>query len=1079
MQITRIVISFLFFFYITVYAVAYQHPGGMHPRAQIEFAKEKISQKEQPYYKAYLQLISHADAALLRENNNALPDFNVPGFYIEPEKHRANSKSLQSDAFDAYSCALAYQLSGKEKYAARSLDLLMAWANINSTYSNYDGSLVMAYSGTAMIIAAELLLAYEGWNENDKEKFLSWVKNVYRKASNEIRNRKNNWADWGRLGSILSAYLLDDKVEIEENIRLIRSDLFHKIATDGHMPEEVKREGNGIWYTYFSLAPVTAAGWVALQANGTDIFTWEKDGRSIKTALDYLFYHNQHPEEWKWFKNPRTGTPDSWPGNLLEAMHGIYGEEKYRNYVKDVQPLSYPTHHFAWTFPTLMKPLREFKNNADINLDLQVLRKKVIAELIETPVNEVEIKNLTRTIKKDGSWPDINYEDVSRTGFEHSRHLENLQELSRAYKKKGSKYSGDPKLKKVIDSALGFWLDNDFICENWWWNQIGTPGRMVNILLILDDELTERQKKKAAPIAGRANLNAWGARPGGDLIKIAGILGKYSLFTRDNKTLDEVVKTMAKEIKFASDRGTPSDVRGLQTDLSFHHRHDRVTSTLSYGLGYADAFADWAAKLAGTKYSFPDKAIALLVDFYLDGICQTMIYGKYPDPGAKNRSITRKGTLHPHNAELPENLLKATSYRKDELEEIIEIRKGNQKPDLSANRFFWNSEYFSHQRPGYFTSVRMYSSRNHSMEVPYNGEGLKNHHFADGSNFISRTGEEYFDIFPVWDWQKIPGTTVVQKPFLPSEDEIQKKGLTDFVGAVSDGKYGAATFDFKSPLDSLKAKKAWFFFDNEYVSLGSGIYSEAAYPVATTLNQCYLEQGVIINKANNISTLKMGNHHLKKVNWMLHDKIAYFFPSPTDVHLENQEARGSWYSINRQSDSPKEEIRKDVFKIWLDHGMNPQNSSYQYIVVPGIDLAEMEAYEKSLPVKILANSPEVQGVQHTGLDISQIVFYKPGKMKITESVDISIDSPGLVMVNSDKKLIKNITVADPSRNLNSIHLKVNSCIIGQGKDFVAVWNEANGFTDITIDLPKGENAGQSISIKVNPCLVGKNPEDSN
>jgi hypothetical protein len=218
---------------------------------------------------------------------------------------------LQADAFNAYACALAYGLSGEKKYADRSLDFLMAWANTNTGYSNDDGSLVMAYSGTALINAAELLYHYQGWKEKDKETFFSWAKNVYRKAANEIRTKKNNWADWGRLGSILTAHLLDDEAEVAENIRLIKSDLFHKIAEDGHMPEEVKRQGNGIWYTYFSLAPITAACWVALQAEGTNLFTYQEEGRSIKSALDYLYHHNQHPEQWKWFENPRPGSPNT------------------------------------------------------------------------------------------------------------------------------------------------------------------------------------------------------------------------------------------------------------------------------------------------------------------------------------------------------------------------------------------------------------------------------------------------------------------------------------------------------------------------------------------------------------------------------------------------------------------------------------------------------------------------------------------------------------------------------------------------------------------------------------------------
>lgn len=334
-------------------AAAYEHPGGMHPAKQIESVKKLIKAKSQPTFDAYRQLIGKADSAGMHEYH-ALADFKVPGAYIDPAMHRKNSAGLQSDSFDAYACALAYQLSGDKKYAERSLGFLMAWANLNEKYSDYDGSLVMAYSGTAMIMAAELLLDYKKWKSTDREKFFTWVRNVYLKSCTEIRTRKNNWADWGRLGSVLCAQLLDNEAEMTETVRLIKSDLFHKIADDGHMPEETRREKNGIWYTYFSLAPITASMYVVYNSTGENLFTVTDSEKSLKKAIDYLFYFNQHPDEWKWFKNPNQGSPTSWPGNLLEAMAGIYGAPEYVGYVEKSRPLCYPKHHFAWSFPTLM-----------------------------------------------------------------------------------------------------------------------------------------------------------------------------------------------------------------------------------------------------------------------------------------------------------------------------------------------------------------------------------------------------------------------------------------------------------------------------------------------------------------------------------------------------------------------------------------------------------------------------------------------------------------------------------------------------------------------------------------------------
>ncbi|HEV7350649.1 alginate lyase family protein [Telluribacter sp.] len=339
----------------------YAHPGGMHPQAQLDFVKKKIKAREQPYQNAYLQLMQYADSAF-QHPTHALADFKVPGYYIDAASHRTNSRSLQSDAFDAYACALAYQLSGQKRYADQALKYLKAWADLNKTYSDHDGSLVMAYSGTAMVIAGELLSNYKGWKEADQKQFKSWVSEVYRKSANEIRNRKNNWADWGRYGSILSAYYLDEPAEVNENIRLIKSDLFEKIAEDGHMPHETVRGNNGIWYTYFSLAPITAASWVAYNATGESIFSYSQGNRSIKKAVDYLYYYNLHPEEWTWYKNPNQGSPQKWPGNLLEVLADVYQEPRFADYTQPARPLIYNLHHFAWTFPTLMKiQLTEYK----------------------------------------------------------------------------------------------------------------------------------------------------------------------------------------------------------------------------------------------------------------------------------------------------------------------------------------------------------------------------------------------------------------------------------------------------------------------------------------------------------------------------------------------------------------------------------------------------------------------------------------------------------------------------------------------------------------------------------------------
>lgn len=688
-----------------------------------------------------------------------------------------------------------------------------------------------------------------------------------------------------------------------------------------------------------------------------------------------------------------------------------------------------------------------------------VIKKRVTETLLQRETDDAYIKSLLNSFRADSTWPGINYKDVSREGFEHARHSGNMVTLAHAYKTKSSEYFKSKKVKATVEAALAFWVRNDFFCDNWWHNQIGTPNNLVHLMLLIGDELPKDLVAKTQPIIGRAHLTASGARPSGDRIKIAGILAKNLLFLGDKQQFDEVIKVIESEIKFSTGQ------RGMQHDFSFHHREDRVNNTLSYGSGYADAFAEWAAYVAGTEYSFSEEKINQLVDYFLDGMCKQMVYGKTDDPGTKNRDISRRSSGRASGTATPERLLATTDYRKAELEEIIKIRKGETTPTLSFGKFFWQTEHYAHQRPDYYVSVRMHSSRNRNMEVPYNSEGLKNHHRGDGTNHISLRGDEYLNIAPVYDWQKIAGTTTLQKPELPSPDEIQKVGLTDFVGAVTDGLYGAVAYDFKSPHDPVSAKKAWFFFDEEYVCLGTGISARSNLPVVTTVNQCLLQGDVIVNTGSQNTTLKKGEHQLENVKWVFHDGVGYVFPKQAKINLSNQEQTGSWFDINKQSDSPKEQVKMDVFKLWVDHGTRLSNGSYEYIVVPAVTEQEMSSVV-SRDVEILANSSEIQAVKHTGLQICQAVFYKAGELQLSNNLKIICDNPGIVMVKMDGEKITEVSVADPNRELGRFHLSVSAKTDKRGDDFNTFWNEKEGLTHISVELPQDVYAGKSVTIKL-------------
>jgi len=695
--------------------------------------------------------------------------------------------------------------------------------------------------------------------------------------------------------------------------------------------------------------------------------------------------------------------------------------------------------------------------------DIEIVKERVVAELLKSTIDDVQVETIINKMNEDGSFQGINYTDLSRTaGFPQRYHTYYLVYLAKAYKIKKSKYYKKKKLKEVITRGFKYWVDNDFFGDNWHNNQISTPTNLVSLMLIIGDELPNDLVEKGQPIIGRAHMNASGARPSGDRIVIAGILAKNLLFIGDKEGFEEIIELIEGEVKFST--GT----RGMQQDFSFHHRTDRVNNTTSYGYGkYANAFGEWSYYVANTKYAFSVDKINQLVDYYLDGIYKQMVYGVYTDISVKNRSISHKASFEPRSTIEIERLLLSTDYRKDELEEIVSLRKGEAEPSLSFSKFFWQTEHFVFQRPNFYTTVRMFSTRNRNMEVPYNGPGKTTHHRADGTNYLQLKGDEYHNIWAVYDWQKISGTTITQKPELYGPGEIQKDGLTDFVGAVTDGLYGAVAFDFRSPHDLLVAKKSWFFFDDEYVCLGTGIKSRPRLPVATTINQVLMRSDVTVMQDDKTIILPDGDRQLEKVKWVYQDKIGYIFPEPTTINLSNQVEQGRWSDITDQKNISNEIVSEEVFMLWFDHGNRPNNASYQYIVVPVVSEQELkETSSMNRDVEILSNTSEIQAVKSNKLGICQLAFYRAGEVEISDDLNFRMDSQGMAMLKLQGNRIKELSLADPSRKLSRILITVSGIYSVSGDGFVALPNNNQNITYFVVDLPQGDYAGKSVTIKL-------------
>lgn len=335
------------------------NPGGLYTKEQIAFVRNKIADGEEPWTSAFTQLISDAEA-WLDEDPSPVERWYVPGYYTNAQGHQANRKVMLDDLKSAYACGLAYQLTGKTKYADQTVRILNAWAQTTRTIGAEDSVLVGAYVGNGFPMAAELVKDYKGWSPEDKGKFDSWLQNVYLPFFGGTAT--NNAGDWNIFIRLAINTYLGNTTAIQADAERLKNRIADNISENGELPHENARGNAGIWYTYFALAPMTASAQIIYNTTGEDLFNYTApNGRNLKMALDKHLAYCKDISTWPYGGGYIGGNSStSWNFMLYEAMAGVYNDADYADYVKAQRPINGPLvdnndyHHMAWFYPTLM-----------------------------------------------------------------------------------------------------------------------------------------------------------------------------------------------------------------------------------------------------------------------------------------------------------------------------------------------------------------------------------------------------------------------------------------------------------------------------------------------------------------------------------------------------------------------------------------------------------------------------------------------------------------------------------------------------------------------------------------------------
>lgn len=597
-----------------------------------------------------------------------------------------------------------------------------------------------------------------------------------------------------------------------------------------------------------------------------------------------------------------------------------------------------------------------------------------------------------------GCFDDLNYKDETKSLWQPGLHWKRLTEMAVQYRTKTSKFYNDATVKEKIIKGIDYWLENHTRPKNAWWELIGVPTEMVRVFILLEDEIGADRIQKALPLINMAILPDSYIFFGGK--KATGQNLLWETFIHINSSVLAGDTTgLRRAYNASADELVVTKSEGIQPDFSFHQHGPQ-----SYAFGYGKSFSLSAAQILysanGTRYALPQQKTDLISSYLLDGQ-QWCSRGKMLEYTAMGREIARPENKIQGILMAAQLMLKIDFKRKDELTDFISQLKGEKRSkDLSGNKYFPYIDFMVQHGNGFMFTVKAVSKDIVSTEMG-NSENLKGYHLGHGTQFVVRKGNEYEGIFPIWDWEKIPGS-LCEQTGLALPIFVWSKGAegnSSFVLGASNNKNGCFTYSYDR--DGVKAHRSWFCFDKEIVVLVSGLQNKTANSVFHSVNQSFLHGEVFING----SRMSEENRALKNSQTVWHDSTTYIFPkSDFCIQVSRKEQSGSWYEINKSRSIEK--ISERVFYLGINVGKTNQNASFSYVIVPNTGVNDLNRLKKMPDIKILENSADRQLVWNRKLDCLQAVIYKKGKIELPWGhTIIEVSNPCVIVIQHiNKKL---------------------------------------------------------------------------
>lgn len=636
-------------------------------------------------------------------------------------------------------------------------------------------------------------------------------------------------------------------------------------------------------------------------------------------------------------------------------------------------------------------------------------------------------------------WPGLPYDPPAGITQSYGR----LWTMTRAHLQQGTGSTGDETLLADVLRGLDHLSETVYNPAttrygNWWEWQIGSPRLLMDLTAALHDHLTDDRREAACAavdhfIPDTMLTDYSGTSTGANRVDLCRSVALRGILGRAPDRIALARDALSPVFPYV----TKGD--GLHADGSFV-QHTWVAYSGTYGQVVLDGLGRLFALLAGSEWEVTDPNRQTVLDsverayapLIHDGLVMDSVNGRAISRGhlrSDDRQILRSDHFHGHGIIAAVALLAggAGAAERERWYGLVKgwIERDTVTPVLTSPRFdvadlarlhavagspvpavpepvghhlFAAMDRAVHRRPGFVANIAMASDRIAAYECG-NGENPRGWHTGAGmlSWWAEGRSDQYTDWYwPTVDWYRLPGTTVSTRrlPDRAGGEWGAPRPDVRWVGGTTDGEYAAIGQHLKGLESTLRARKSWFCVADAVICLGAGITCTDGVPVETVVDNRNLGEG-----GTQAFVRGRGWAHLEgHGGWLV----------PDAVRALREDRTGAWSDINTTSTSERRTRRWQT--LWLDHGTDPVDAAYAYVLLPGASRRAVATRAADRHwLSVLANDSACQAVRVGRLGVTAANFWQAGT-----AGPLTASGPASVLVRRTGRTAT-LCVAEPPR----------------------------------------------------------------